>query len=125
MFFDTDILIWVLRGNPKAAALVDGCEDRSISVITLMELFQGARDDRDARLIKDFFREFGFKTVPLTENIGHRAVIYMEQYALRSGLRVADSLIAATAVENGQPLLTGDSRHFRTIAGLDLVAFKP
>jgi len=125
MFFDTDVLIWVLRGNPKAAALVDGCEDRSISVITLMELLQGARDDRDARLIKEFFRDFGFKTVPLTENIGHRAVIYMEQHALRSGLRVADSLIAATAVENGQPLLTGDSRHFRTIAGLDLVAFKP
>jgi len=125
MLFDTDILIWVLRGDPKAAALVDGCEDRSISVITLMELLQGARDERDARLIKDFFRDFGFKTVPLTENIGHRAVIYMEQYALRSGLRVADSLIAATAVENGQPLLTGDSRHYRTIAGLDLVAFKP
>jgi hypothetical protein len=125
MLFDTDILIWVLRGDPKAAALVDGCEDRSISVITLMELLQGARDERDARLIKDFFRDFGFKTVPLTENIGHRAVIYMEQYALRSGLRVADSLIAATAVENGQPLLTGDSRHFRTIDGLDLVAFKP
>ena len=125
MLFDTDILIWVLRGDPKAAALVDGCEDRSISVITLMELLQGARDERDARLIKEFFRDFGFKTVPLTENIGHRAVIYMEQYALRSGLRVADSLIAATAVENGQPLLTGDSRHFRTIDGLDLVAFKP
>jgi predicted nucleic acid-binding protein len=125
MFFDTDILIWVLRGNPKAAALVDGCEDRSISVITLMELLQGARDGRDARLIQDLFRDFGFKTIPLTENIGHRAVIYMEQYALRSGLRVADSLIAATAVENGQPLLTGDSRHFRTIAGLDLVPFKP
>ena len=125
MLFDTDILIWVLRGDPKAAALVDGCEDRSISVITLMELLQGARDERDARLIKDFFRDFGFKTVPLTENIGHRAVIYMEQYALRSGLRVADSLNAATAVENGQPLLTGDSRHFRTIDGLDLVAFKP
>jgi hypothetical protein len=49
----------------------------------------------------------------------------MEQHALRSGLRVADALIAATAVENVQPLLSGDSRHFRTIAGLDIIAFKP
>jgi len=125
MLFDTDILIWVLRGHAKAAALVDDTDDRSTSVISLMELLQGARDGREARLIKDFLRDFGFRTVPLTENIGHRAVIYMEQNALRSGLRVADSLIAATAVENGQALLSGDSRHFRGIAGLDLIAFKP
>jgi predicted nucleic acid-binding protein len=125
MIFDTDVLIWTFRGNKKAAACIEESEGRSISVISLMELLQGARNGRDARLIKDFLRSFDFKTVPLTENIGHRAVIYMEQHALRSGLRVADALIAATAVENSQPLLTGDSRHFRTIAGLDLVAFKP
>jgi predicted nucleic acid-binding protein len=125
MLFDTDLLIWVLRGDPKAASIVDECDDRSISVITLMELIQGSRDARDARLIKEFLFDFGFRTIPLTENIGHRAVVYMEQYARPSGLRVADALIAATAVESGHSLLTGDSRHFRPIAGLDLIAFKP
>jgi predicted nucleic acid-binding protein len=125
MLFDTDVLIWVLRGNKKAAACVDESEDRAIAVITLMELLQGARDGREIRLIKEFLRDFGFRTVPLTENIGHRAVVYMEQLSLKSGLRMADALIAATSVETDLPLFSGDSRHYRAVAGLELVAFKP
>ncbi len=125
MLFDTDVLIWVLRGNRKAAACIEESKDRSIAVVSLMELFQGARDRPEIRLIKDFLGDFGFRTVPLTENIGHRAVIYMEQQALRSGLRMADALIAATAVENDLCLLSGDSRHFRALSGLDLQVFRP
>ncbi len=125
MLFDTDVLTWVLRGSPKAAACIEENADRSIAVVSLMELLQGARDKPEIRLIKDFLGDFGFRTVPLTENIGHRAVIYMEQHALRAGLRMADALIAATAAENDLPLLSGDSRHYRALAGLDLHAFRP
>ena len=125
MLFDTDVLIWVFRGDRQAADCVDRCGDRFISIVSLMELFQGARDRQEVRMIKDFLRDLGFRTIPLSENIGHRAVIYVEQYALRSGLRVADALVAATSVESSIPLLSGDSRHYRTIAGLDFIAFKP
>jgi predicted nucleic acid-binding protein len=125
VLFDTDVLIWAFRGSLKAAARIEEAGDLAISIVSLMELIQGARNRREVRLIKDFLGDFGFRTSPLTENIGHRAVIYMEQYALPSGLRMADALIAATSVENGLPLLSGDSRHYRAIAGLDLVSFKP
>lgn len=125
MLFDTDVLIWILRGNHRAAACIEKSENRAVAVLTLMELLQGAWDKREVQLIKDFLGEFGFRTVPLTENIGHRAVIYMEQHGLRSGLRMADALIAATAVENGLPLVTGNARHYRMLAGLDVVSFKP
>jgi len=125
MLFDTDVLIWVFRGNAKAAARVEECADRRISIVTLMELLQGARDRREVRLVKSFLQDFDFKTVPLTENIGHRAAIYMEQYVLKSRLRMADALIAATAVETNLALLSGDTKHYRALADLELVAFRP
>ncbi|MGZ7046592.1 MAG: PIN domain-containing protein, partial [Candidatus Aminicenantales bacterium] len=108
MLVDTDILIWVLRGSAKAAGFVDEIRDRHISVVTLMELLQGARDRRETRLIGGFVADLGFTTLPLSESIGHRAVVYMEGYALSSGLRVADALIAATAAENSLTLCSGD-----------------
>ena len=80
MLFDTDVLIWVLRGSQKAANLIDATEDRRISVISYMELLQGARDKSEIRSIRSLLVDNGFQIVPLTENIGHRASIYMEEY---------------------------------------------
>jgi predicted nucleic acid-binding protein len=125
MLFDTDVLIWVLRGSAKAARLVDETGNRQISVVTLMELLQGARDKRETCLIKRFVVELGFRTLPLTENTGHRAVVYMEEYGLSSGLRVADALIAATAAENNLSLCSGDRSHYRAIVELVLLPFRP
>ncbi len=125
MLFDTDVLIWIFRGDAKAARLIDATPDHLISVVSFMELLQGSRDRREARLIKSFLSDLGFQTLPLTENIGHRASVYMEEYGLKSGLRVADALIAATAVENGLSLCTGDRTHFGSIADLALKLFRP
>jgi predicted nucleic acid-binding protein len=125
MLFDTDVLIWVFRGNARAAWIIDGTPERRLSVITLMELIQGARDKKETRLIKQFVSDLGFQSEPLTENIGHRAVIYMEEYGLSSGLRVGDALIAATAVENGLTLCSGDRTHYQAISELDLKLFRP
>jgi predicted nucleic acid-binding protein len=125
MLFDTDVLIWVFRGNTKAASRVEEAQERLVSVVTLTELFGGARDRKEVRLIKDFLADLDFRTLPLTENIGHRAVIYTEEHGLRSGPRLADALIAATAVENNLALVSGDARHYRALADLDLAPFKP
>jgi predicted nucleic acid-binding protein len=125
MFYDTDVLIWVFWGNTKAARLIDQDTDRSLSVVSFMELLQGAADKREMRLIKDFIKECAIAVLPLTENIGHRASIYMEEFGLSSGLRVADTLIAATAAENHLRLCTGDYKRFRTIGDLDVSVFRP
>ena len=44
MILDTDVFIWVQRGNRKAAALIDNEAERFLSVQTLMELLQCAKN---------------------------------------------------------------------------------
>lgn len=125
MIFDTDIFIWVQRGNLAAAELIEGDRDRQLSVQSYMELFQGAKNKQQHKVIRDFILDFGFSVLPLTENIGQRASIYVEEYSLSSNMRAGDALIAATAVENNLPLVSSNIKHFRVVSDLDLRAFKP
>ena len=125
VIFDTDIIIWIQRGNEKAAKLIDKAEERLISVQTYMELLQGASSQRQHKLTRDFLHEFDFEILPLSENIGHRAAIYIEEYALSNGLRAADAIIAATATENNLELSTSNAKHFKVIKDLRLKVFKP
>lgn len=125
MLFDTDVLIWVERGNPKASLVVENADERSISLQTYLELLQGANNARQQSLIKDFLRQFNFKILPLTENIGHRAAIYIEEYSLSVGLRAGDALIAATATEHNLLLVSANKKHFKPIKNLSFKMFVP
>ena len=125
MLFDTDVLIWVFRGNRSAAKALEKCDQRHLSVVTYMELLQGSRDRQEVRTIKGFLADFAFRMLPLTENIGHRAAIYMEEYGLKVAMCVADALVAATAVERQVTLYTGNRKHYSPISELDLRVFPP
>ena len=125
MIFDTDILIWYLRGNQKAAVAIDESKARAISLVTYMELLQGAKSKNEAHQIKGFLKDFGFEILPLSEKVGYRASIYVEEYALSHGTGAADALVAATAVEENLALLSGKLKHFKCIKDLQLKQFRP
>ena len=44
MIYDTDILIWVQRGNENAARLIEKDEEKHLSIQSYMELLQGAKN---------------------------------------------------------------------------------
>ncbi len=125
MIFDTDILIWYFRGNRSALETIGAERERALSIVSFMELVQGARSLGEVREIRRFLRDNTFRILPLDEAMSHLAASLMEAHALRSGLQVADALIAATARETGEILATGNIRHFRPIAGLRLKTFRP
>lgn len=52
-------------------------------------------------------------------------MVYMEEFCLSQNLAIADALIAATAVEKQTTLCTGNAKHFRFLAELDLKSFRP
>ncbi|MGR3177250.1 MAG: type II toxin-antitoxin system VapC family toxin [Candidatus Anammoxibacter sp.] len=125
MIFDTDILIFVQRGNEKAANLIEKESERFISIQTYMELLQNAENKKQHEYTKEFIKVFSFQVLPLTENIGHRALIYIEEYTLSSNLSAPDAIIAATSVENNITLSTSNQKHFKPIKELKLQIFKP
>jgi predicted nucleic acid-binding protein len=83
-----------------------------------LELIVGARDNRDLADIDTFLS--AFTIVPLGNSIGARAYQLVKRYTKSHGLHVFDSLIAATAIEEGLTLVTRNRKHFGMIQGLAL-----
>lgn len=125
MMYDTDVLIWFTRGNERAAKAFEKDTEKCLSIQSYMELLQGAKDRAEQKLLKDFIHTYDFAVLPITENIAHRALIYVEEYSLAAGMRSADALIAATAVENNLALMSANTKHFRAVKELQFKKFKP
>jgi predicted nucleic acid-binding protein len=114
---DTDVLVDVSRGNINAADFVDGLTGEIyIGRVSAMELIVGARDRRDQGVIEKFIGLFEIKD--LSEPIGQEAYRALKQYSKSHGLKVADALIAATAMEHALELVSRNEKHFRPIKGL-------
>ena len=125
MLFDTDVIIWALRRNDKAVRKIDSTEVLQISAVTYMELLKGARDKQELRNLKQTLQMLSFEIIPISENISHRAMIYIEEYGLSSGMDLPDALIAATAVENDFTLCTANDKHYKVISNIELDTFRP
>lgn len=121
MIFDTDVFIWVQRGNLRAASMIQNAPTRCISLQTYLELMQGATDKQQQHNTRKFLLDFGFQTLPLTPEVGSRAATLVETYALSHNMRAGDALIAATAIANNQPLCTSNIKHYRQIPLLELI----
>ena len=104
--------------------LLGDVHEKAISIVTYMELLHGSTSASQLRTVNDFLTEAAFEVLPLNENIGHRALIYVETHAVSSGLRALDALIAATAVENNRILVSANYKHFKMVPELKFRRFK-
>lgn len=125
MIVDTDVLIWASRDNRRAVTLLGRQKGFRISAVTYAELIQGARDSEEIRNLQKALRLWGSTVLHVNESVSQHAVFLVERYALSHSLYLANALIAATAYHYGEVLLTGNTRHYRMIPGLELRAFKP
>jgi predicted nucleic acid-binding protein len=123
--FDTDVTIWLTRGNEAAADVIDAESIRAVSAVTYMELLHGALDARDARFIRRTLDNYGFRILPVTESISEKAVALMEAHALSVRIDPQDALIFATALDYDITLCSGNEKHFRPIQGLRSRMFRP
>ncbi|MBW1729156.1 MAG: type II toxin-antitoxin system VapC family toxin [Deltaproteobacteria bacterium] len=102
MLIDTDVLIWYMKGNEKAYNAIENSENFFISVVTFMELVQGMRNKTELNTLRK-----------------------AEQHYLSYSIQLADSLIGATAIAYGLPILTGNDKHYKILKNLQLKKFRP
>jgi tRNA(fMet)-specific endonuclease VapC len=117
---DTDVLIDVSRGNEAAIDFLDQLDDFwLVSIITALELVVGARNKKEVSEIDQLVASYS--AIPLTAEIGNSSYSLLRQFAKSHGLRVFDSLIAATALEDNLMLVSRNKKHFEMIDALKLI----
>ena len=124
---DTDVLSEVLeQRNPqvvaRAAAYLRSHGSFAFSAFTRFEISRGFKEKGATNQLTRF-REFcqHSLTIPVTDSVFDRAED-LWAIARRGGLPCgdADLIIAATALETGRILVTGNTAHDASISGLKL-----
>lgn len=117
LLLDTNVLVEIWRGRMAPAKAISkySC---GLETVASLEFLQGVnykqRKKADAFLA-------GFEFIPFTAPVSFRAVSLIREFSHEKGMRMADALIAATALEMDITLFTFNARHFDFIEGLKLV----
>lgn len=104
--FDTNILIDYLSGYEQANQEIKKYSEPAISIITWMEVLAGA-DEEEIEDIKIFLSTF--QVFPLTTGIAEDAVKIRKEFKIK----LPDSIIWATARDNGMFLITRNTKDFK------------
>ncbi len=122
---DTDVLVWYLRGDARAAAALAAHQGFCLSVVTYIELVQGMRSKRELAALRATLAALDAKILQIDELVSAKAMFYVEQHFHSHSLQLADALIAATAVNAGFALLTANTKHYLPVSDLQIRAFRP
>lgn len=117
---DTTVVVDFLRGNENAIKFLKQFPE--ISIVSVAEVIQGARDARELRIIArvcDVLHQ-----EKLDNEISVLALNLLRKYNLSHGLLFLDALIAATCIVGKTILVTENIRDFRFIDGLEVISQK-
>jgi predicted nucleic acid-binding protein len=116
IFADTNIILYLLKGNDTLANLLQR-KDLYVSFITELELIgyrtiTAAEEQQIGSLLAESF------IIPLNEQIKREYVMLRKTYQLK----LADAIIAATAIVMDIPFITAD-KQFSNINELNLIHY--
>ena len=117
---DTNVLIEFYKDNEEVSSALRaiGLPNLAASVITVGELYFGARDRRELLKIKKHLT--GLQQIAVDAEISRLYLTLLESYSLSHRLNIPDALIAATALRHSLKLYTLNVKDFRYIEGLTL-----
>jgi hypothetical protein len=114
---DTDVVIDFLRGQKEAVKFIqNNAKDLVLSVITHCELFAGARDGEESKILEAFL--ISLPVCSLTATIAKEAGLLKRRYQRSQGTGLGDAIIAASVLANKFVLATLNARHYPMITEL-------
>jgi predicted nucleic acid-binding protein len=125
VLIDSDVLVWLTRGHVGAAERLHTLTPWRISAVTYIELAQGCRDKAELARLKKGLAARQTTIVQISPAISQRAMEIIDTLALSHGMRLADALIGATAIELQATLITANIKHFSAVDGLQIETFTP
>lgn len=125
MLIDSDVIVWHTRGLPAAQTRLASIEAWRISQVTYIELAQGCTNKLELQRLKKGLLKRNTQIVPINTTTSAIAADLIDTFAHSHGLRLADALIAATAIELNATLLTANRKHFAHIPMLNIEVFMP
>ena len=117
LLLDTNIVLYVLSGDTTLAGfLVD--KELFISVITELELLSyHLLSSKESVAVKEFVNEMN--VIPISENVKHLTI----QIRRSTKMRLPDSIIAASAMDQNISLITAD-KQFSKLKELDIILYE-
>lgn len=111
LLLDTNILIDCIRRVPAAVAWLRALPAAPhISVISVTELYAGARSQQEEKDIEALCAPF--RGLPITEEIARSGGSFLRHFGKTHGIDVPDAIIAATAERHGLKLATLNVKDF-------------
>lgn len=114
VFIDTDVLIWHLRGEPKARGFLRGLTDEGpvelwIGAVQRAEIvfFMPSGEEDQTMLFLSRFR-----TAPVDQGVVDEAGRFYREWNKSHGTDVNDALLAATARRAGGMIYTLNRKHY-------------
>jgi len=116
MVLDTNIVIYACQSDGAMLLPWTGDAHASVASVTWVEAlgFTGISAAEDAA-IRGFLSQC--LCCPLDDEVIERAVLVRQQKRMKLG----DSIIAATALEYGLPLVTRNEADFKDVPGLQII----
>jgi predicted nucleic acid-binding protein len=125
VLIDSDVLIWYIRGNKNAQRAINNNIPFQISVINYMEVIQGMKDKKELKAFQKYLKQWSVGILQINEHISTNAMFLVENFFLSHFLELGDALIASTALENQEILLTGNDKHYKFISNIQIQKFRP
>jgi len=113
VIIDSDVIIEILRGNPKTTAWLRKLRASGSTIlyspVSRAEIRAGART-KERAAISALFESLS--VLPIDASTGDLAGDQLSRFARSHSVQLGDALIAATALEHSEDLATFNAKHF-------------